>query len=75
MEHPDIKRSFLWHLSSAIGKESLVPPELAKKFLTDPKIANSLTTFTFDKVELERLRADILNNPAKYEAALREKTP
>ena len=73
MEHPDIKQSFLWHLSSAVGKQTLAPAELAKKFLTDPKTAQALTTFTFDKTELERLRADILENPAKYEAALRFK--
>ena len=73
MEHPDIKQSFLWHLSSAVGKQTLAPVELAKKFLTDPKTAQALTTFTFDKKELERLRADILDNPAKYEAALRFK--
>ena len=74
-DHPDLKQSFLWHLSSAIGKQTLAPPELAKKFLTEPKTAQALTTFTFDKAELERLRADILENPAKYEAALRFKRP
>ncbi len=71
MEHPEIKNSFLWHLSSAIKKQTLAPPEIAKKFLTDSKTAQGLTTFTFDKAELERLRSDILENPAKYESALR----
>ena len=74
MEHPEIKQSFLWHLSSAIGKQTLAPPELAKKFLTDSKTAQSLTTYTFDKKELERIRADVLANPEKYEAALRFKS-
>ena len=73
MEHPDIKQSFLWHLSSAVGKLTLAQAELAKNFLTDPKTAQALTTYTFDKTELERLRADSLENPAKYEAALRFK--
>jgi len=75
MEHPEIKNSFLWHLSSAIQKQTLAPPEIAKKFLTDSKTAQALTTFTFDKGELERIRSDILENPAKYEAALRAKKP
>jgi hypothetical protein len=30
MEHPEIAQSFLSHLSKAIGKSSLAPPELAK---------------------------------------------
>ena len=75
MENPDIKQSFLWQLSSAVGKQTLAPAELARKFLTDSKKAQALTTFTFDKTELKRLRADILENPAKYEAALRFKKP
>jgi len=75
MEHPDIQKSFLWHLSSAIGKQTIAPAEIAKKFLTDPKTAQALTTFTFNKGELERLRSDILENPTKYEAALRAKKP
>jgi hypothetical protein len=73
MEHPDIKQSFLWHFSSAVGKQTLAPAELAKKFLTYPKTAQALITFTFDKTELESLRAEILENTAKYEAALRFK--
>jgi hypothetical protein len=75
MEHPEIQKSFLWHLSSAIGKQTIAPAEIAKKFLTEPKTAEALTTFTFDKAELEKLRSDILANPAKYEAALRAKKP
>jgi hypothetical protein len=75
MEHPDIKKSFLWHLSSAIGKQTIAPAEIAKKFLTEPKTAQALTTFTFDKAELERLRSDILENPTKYEASLRASKP
>jgi hypothetical protein len=39
--------------------------------LTQGNTAAMLTTFTFDKSELEKLRDDILANPLKYELALR----
>jgi hypothetical protein len=35
-EHPEIQSSFLYHISKAIGKRSLAPPELAKQYLTSP---------------------------------------
>jgi hypothetical protein len=71
MEHPDINKSFLSYLSKAIGKSAIAPPELAKAYLTSGDRAKSLTSFTFDKGELEKLRDDILANPLKYELALR----
>lgn len=71
MDHPDINKSFLSYLSKAIGKSAIAPPELAKAYLTSGDRASSLTSFTFDKGELEKLRDDILANPLKYELALR----
>ena len=73
MDHPDIARSFLWQLAAAVGKQTLAPPELAKKFITEPATAQALTTYTFDRGELERLRDDIMKNPGKYEEAVRSK--
>lgn len=52
MEHPDLKSSPLWHLSKAIGKTNITPPELAKQFFTNPEAPKQMTLFTFDKKEL-----------------------
>jgi len=71
MDHPLVHQSFLSHLSKAIGKTSLAPPEIAKAYLTQGNTAAMLNTYTFDKSELEKLRDDILANPLKYELALR----
>ncbi len=71
MEHPDLHKSFLSYLSKAIGKSTIAPAEVVKAYLTSGDKARSLTTYTFDKGELERLRDDILANPLKYELALR----
>jgi hypothetical protein len=71
MQHPHAHQSFLAHLAKAIGKASIAPPELAKAYLTSGEKAKLLTTYTFDKAELEKLRDDILANPVKYEMALR----
>lgn len=70
--HPEVGKSFLTLLASAVGKRSLVVPELAKAYITDKsgKVAKNLTLFTFDKEELLKLRRDILQNPAKYESML-----
>lgn len=70
MEHPDIRKSFLWHLSKAIGKISIAPKELAKQYLTNPSLKKQSTMFTFDKEELIKLRKDILENPVQYEQLL-----
>jgi hypothetical protein len=72
-EHPEARNSVLWYLSKAVGKQSLTPPELAKAYMTDPKATNSLTMYTFDKKELEKLRDDLLANPEKYEQSLRSR--
>ena len=56
MEHPDIQKSFLWHLSKAIGRINITPPELVKQFLTNPDIKEATTLYTFDKEELIKLR-------------------
>ena len=71
MEHPDIQRSVLWHLSKVIGKQSLAPQEMMRQYLTDPNFKNSTDVFTIDKKELEKLQKDLLENPEKYEEMLK----
>jgi hypothetical protein len=71
MEHPDIQKSFLWHLSKAIGKRNITPPELAKQYLTNPDLHKTMNLFTFDKEELLRLRRDILERPQYYEELIK----
>lgn len=67
-EHPDIKRTFMWHLGNTVGKANLAPPEMMKTFLTDPEAAKTLSAYTFDKAALEKLQRDLIQNPEKYEA-------
>lgn len=55
MEHPDIQKSFLWHIGKAIGKRNITPPELTKAYLTDTSKANLMELYTFDKEELQKL--------------------
>ena len=71
MQHPDLNQSFLSFLSSAVGRVSTAPANLARAYLTDPKVAKSTDLYTFDRAELERLRTDVLAHPEKYELALR----
>jgi len=55
MKHPDLWKTPLYYLSSAIGRVSLTTPELTKAYLTQPENRQQLTMFTLDKSELEKL--------------------
>ena len=67
MEHPEMKHSFLWYISKAVGKTTIAPPELAKYYLTDPTLQKQSTLYTFSKEELLKLRDDVFANPEQYE--------
>lgn len=69
-KHPDLVKTPLWHVASAIGRVSLTAPEMAKTYLSDPAARSQLTMFTLDKEELQRLNTDLLENPEKYEMIL-----
>ncbi len=60
----------MYHLSKVIGKATIAPYESIKLFLTDPIAAKSLSTYVFDKQQLENLRKDLIENSEKYEQIL-----
>jgi hypothetical protein len=75
MDHPDLHKHVLFHLSKAVGKVSLSPAELVKNYITDEKNANQMTAFVLDETQLKNLRKDILDNPEKYQAVVDELNP
>jgi hypothetical protein len=50
----------MYHLSKVIGKATIAPYESVKLFSSDREAANSLSTFIFDKKQLENLRKDLI---------------
>ena len=43
---------------------------MTKLYLSDPEMAKQMTTFVFDKEQLQKLQKDLLENPGKYEELL-----
>lgn len=70
MDHPDLNKHVLFHLSKAVGRVSLSPEELVKSYLTDKNHAKQNTAFVLDEKELKNLRKDILENPHKYQSVI-----
>jgi hypothetical protein len=73
-EHPELHRSVLYHISKAVGKVNIAPLEIAKEYLTNPKIAKEYNLLTFDKDQLKALRREVLENPQKYQMILSNET-
>lgn len=73
MDHPEIQQSPLYYIAKAIGRINYTPVELTKAYMTNQNNIRQhpMELFTFDKVELQKLRDDILSDPEKYERMLR----
>ena len=63
VSHPDFEQSVMHHIGKAVGKTTLTPNFMLQEFLTDRATAESMTSYVFDKAELEKLQKDILENP------------
>jgi hypothetical protein len=75
MDHPLLAQSPIYHISKAVGRVSMTPPELVKTFLTNSETKSAMSFLTLDKKELLALQQDVLQNPEKYEALLKDKAP
>jgi len=63
MHHPALESSIFFHLNKVVGRVSLAPVEIYKEYMTNKSMAESMTTYTFSKDELEKLKVDLLSNP------------
>jgi hypothetical protein len=55
VSHPDIETSVMYHIGKAVGKTTFAPEFMIKEYLTDPATAQAMTSYVFDKSELEKL--------------------